>query len=168
VRRAVLLLYGVCAIFAALSLGMVVGNRWVGRWLLAAAAGFGLLVAYSLGYLRGGPQGLVAALRQRRRTQALLGLLDEASVELQAAGGRTAVQAVVARFATALGRPLQLRWPDAAPSPTEPLTRYPVGTREALLGYLELPVAEADLGPDERTLVQLLCDLLAPTLVRLR
>ncbi len=168
VRRAVLLLYGVCAIFAALSLGMVVGNRVVGRWLLAAAAGFGLLVAYSLGYLRGGPQGLVAALRQRRRTQALLGRLDAAAVTLAAAGGRDEVQAVVTGFAAALGRPLQLRLPDTTPSGSAAVTRYPVGTREALLGYLELPVAEAELGPDERTLVQLLCDLLAPTLLRLR
>ena len=34
VRRAVLLLYGVCAVFAALSLGMVLGERGSGRWLL--------------------------------------------------------------------------------------------------------------------------------------
>ena len=72
VRRAVLLLYGVCAVFAALSLGMVLGERGSGRWLLGAAAGFALLVAYSLGYLRGGSQGLWAALRKRRWTQALL------------------------------------------------------------------------------------------------
>jgi hypothetical protein len=114
---------------------------------------------------------LVAALKKRRRTQALLQRLDGAAVELQAASGLPEVQAVVARFATALGRPLQLRLPTpagSAPSATtELLTRYPVGTRTAVLGHLELPVPESELSPDERTLVQLLCDLLAPTLGRL-
>ena len=172
VRRAVLTLYGVCAIFAALSLGMVLSSRTVGRLLLLTAAGFGLLVAYSLGYLRGGPQGLVAALHKRRRTQALLQRLDRATGELQAAGGLREVQAVVAHFAAALGRPLELRLAEptasALPTTAGPMTSYPVGTRAAVLGHLVLPVPESDLSPDERTLVQLLCDLLAPTLARLQ
>ena len=93
----------------------------------------------------------------------------------------------VGRFATALKRPLRLRLQtppeltagvpsgaasdddDAAAKPagTPPLTRYPVGTRATVLAHLELPVPESDLSPDERTLIQLLCDLLAPALVRL-
>ncbi len=187
VRRAVLLLYGVCAVFAVLSLGMVLGERGSGRWLLGAAAGFALLVAYSLGYLRGGSQGLWAALRKRRRTQALLRELDTTAVELQTA--REVAQAVgsVERFAAALNRPVRLRLQappalaasapsayavanaNASPTPAgaPPVTRYPVGTRAAVLAYLELPLPESDLSPDERTLIQLLCDLLAPTLVRL-
>ena len=55
----------------------------------------------------------------------------------------------------------------AMPAGKPPLTRYPVGTRAAVLAHLELPVPESDLSPDERTLIQLLCDLLAPALVRL-
>ena len=192
VRRAVLLLYGVCAVFALLSLGMVLGERGSGRWLLGAAAGFALLVAYSLGYLRGGPQGLGAALRKRRRTQALLRELDATAVELQTAAAVAQVVASVERFAAALQRPLRLRLSapstpgtpstsnrsivsfasdDATPADRpadKPLvTRYPVGTRAAVLAYLELPMPESDLSPDERTLIQLLCDLLAPALVRL-
>lgn len=210
VRRAVLLLYGVCAVFASLSLGMVLSERGSGRILLLLAAGFALLVAYSLGYLRGGPQGLLAALRQRRRTQSLLQDLDRASLDLQGARELTAVAAVVARFAAALGRPLQLelREPslpasaaapegatiaaDAsgvsaqAPAEVSPgdqprapramadgslvpasATRYPVGTRAAVLGYITVPVPESALSPDERTLVQLFCDVLAQALARL-
>jgi UDP-GlcNAc:undecaprenyl-phosphate GlcNAc-1-phosphate transferase len=183
VRRAVLVLYAVCAVFAALSLGMVLSERSIGRWLLAVAAGFALLVAYLLGYLRGGPQGLFAALRQRRRTQALLQRLDSAAEKLHSADGLPAVRAVIADFATALGRPLQLTQ-SASPAPLSaaasaradgpavaaplPATRYPVGTRQAVLGHLELPMPESALSPDERTLIQLLCDLLAPTLVRLK
>ena len=188
VRRAVLLLYGVCAVFALLSLGMVLGERGSGRWLLGAAAGFALLVAYALGYLRGGSQGLWAALRKRRRTQALLRELDATAVELQAAHEVAQVVGSVERFAAALKRPLRLRLQappelfasaasDDSPSDAtttagkppdqRPLTRYPVGTRAAVLAHLELPLPESDLSPDERTLIQLLCDLLAPALVRL-
>jgi hypothetical protein len=160
-------------VFALLSLGMVLSERRLGRLLLLAAVGFALLVAYSLGYLRSGPQGLIAALRQRRRTRALLQRLDAVGGELQAAPDLLAVQAVVAGFAAALERPLRLTLDASAPAAAlakdgdETAARYPVGTRAGILGHLELTLPAAALGPDERTLIQLLCDQLAPVLLRL-
>ncbi len=168
VRRAVLLLYGVCAVFAALSLGMVLSERASGRYFLLLAAGFALLVAYALGYLRAGSQGLLAALRQRRRTQELLQKLDRASAELQAAPTTAAVLLTVERFAAALGRPLKLELAAApAAAGAAPETRYPVGTRDAVLGHLVVPAPESALSPDERTLLQLFCDVVAQALQRL-
>lgn len=169
VERAVLVLYGACAVFALLSLGMVLGGPLLARGSMLGALGFALLLSWWLGYLRGGPNGLLFALRRRRRTRALLQKLDQLTLALESSlaplrsgpGLRPEVEADITRFAAALGMPLRLVFDGGAPPVPQPgCTAYPIGAEAAVYGYLIAERAEADIDPDERTLLQLLCDTL--------
>ena len=170
VPRTVLTLYGVCAVFSGLSLVMLLGDRGAARLALLCAVLFALGLGYGLGYLRGGPHGLWTSDRRRRRNRQILRGLERLPAEL--ASGRETLAAVLARIGAALGSPgapLPLRIVPPAPEPdAEPagpaVTRYPIGTQDALRGWLEIARPEAQLGPDERTLLQALCDALAPAL----
>ncbi len=165
VRRAVLLLYGVCLVFSGLSLLMVLGSPWAARLGLALSVGFALSLGYWFGYLRSGPQGLWAALTRRGRTQKLLARLDVLQAELQAVQALVAREQVVAEFGDLLGVTLRL---DRQTDAVEPGS-YPImssGKQGKLLAVLRVNPPEHESNPDERTLIGLFCDALAPTLLR--
>lgn len=166
VRRAVLLLYGVCLVFSGLSLLMVLGSPWATRLGLALSVGFALLLGYWFGYLRLGPHGLLAALRRRGRTQKLLARLDVLPTELEQLQSLSEVQQVVTDFGVLLGVPLTL---DVTSESVEPGS-YPImasGKHRRLLAVVSAHQSVDDSNPDERTLIGLLCDALAPTLLRI-
>ncbi|HNO68991.1 MAG TPA: MraY family glycosyltransferase, partial [Pseudomonadota bacterium] len=165
VRRAVLLLYGVCLVFSGLSLLMVLGSPWAARLGLALSVGFALSLGYWFGYLRSGPQGLWAALTRRGRTQKLLARLDVLQAELQAVQSLVALEQVVEEFGDLLGVTLRL---DRQTDAVEPGS-YPImssGKQGKLLAVLRVSPPEHESNPDERTLIGLFCDALAPTLLR--
>ena len=170
VQKVVLLLYAACAVFSALSLGMVLVERTLARLCLLAAVIFALGLSYGFGYLRLGPRGLFIALRHRRRTRQLLQLLQELGPQLQAAQTQQELDAQVTRFAVAIGLSLSLQ-PLSSESAQSlaagPKTHYPVGSREAVLAQLTVEAPESQLRPDEQILLQLLCDQLAPVVQRL-
>lgn len=164
VRRAVLFLYGACAVFALLSLGMVLGGPVLARGSLLGALGFAVLLSWWLGYLRGGQSGLLFALKRRRRTRELLHKLDRLTRTLERSADRAATEAAIRdgiqRFAAEFGVPLRLLLDTGAVPPrlTAGQTAYPVGAGSTVHGYLVVERAESALDPDERTLLQLLCD----------
>ncbi len=165
VRRAVLLLYGVCLVFSALSLLMVLGNPELARLGLVLSVGFALLLGYWFGYLRSGPHGLWAALRRRERTQKLLARLEAIPVELEQAQALSDVEKLVADFGRLLGVELSL---DVSAESVEEGC-YPImasGKQGRLLGVIRPQAAQRDSNPDERTLLGLLCDALVPSLLR--
>lgn len=165
VGRAVYILYGVCAVFSTLSLAMLLGGRQAQRLALGGAVLFALVLAYLAGYLRGGPQGLLSALRNRRRNRQLLRELTALAARLSAAQTRTELSSLVVGLGARFGHPLSLVELD--PAADAGATRYPIGAGQQIHGYLRVAVPESALGPDERTLLQLLCDLMAPALGRM-
>lgn len=161
VPTAVLLLYGVCLAFSGLSLLMVLGPPWVARLAFVLAGGLTVLLSYFLGYLRGGPEGLWAALKRRRKTQALLRRLLWLQQALEKAETVPQVEALLGDFGEALGMPLALKIGGAGD--------YPILTPEQAaqpIGALVLPQHQPE-NPEERTLLYLLCDTLGPALARL-
>lgn len=179
VRRAVLWLYVACLVFGALSLLMVLGGPLLSRFGLVLAICFALLLGHRLGYLRGGPQGLWAALARRRRTQQLLRAMDALSLKLESCQTVSDVEDQLAQFGQLLELPLRLKldsmmdepMPSAAQPAVmhEPSDGFPVvvpGKQGRLLGYLRLESPSRSVNPDERTLIGLLCDSLGPTLDR--
>jgi hypothetical protein len=167
VRQAVLLLYAACLIFSGLSLAMVLGGLWLARLGLLISVGFALLLGYWFGYLRSGPHGLWAALTRRQRTRQLLDRLNALSTELASAQQLADLKTAIEQFGSLLGVPLRL---DLSTDPKEAATDgYPIvvpGKQGRLLGYLRPVDAEHQANPDERTLLGLLCDAVAPHLAR--
>jgi hypothetical protein len=170
VRRAVLWLYAACLVFGVLSLLMVLGGPLVSRIGLTLAVGFALLLGYLLGYLRGGPQGLWAALSRRSRTQQLLRAMDELSLKLPDCQTLSDVESQLAQFGQLLGFSLRLQLGTNQRAVASELSDgFPVvmpGKQGRLLGYLCVDEPSHAVNPDERTLLGLLCDSLGPTLGR--
>lgn len=170
VRRAVLWLYAACLVFGVLSLLMVLGGPLVSRIGLTLAVGFALLLGYLLGYLRGGPQGLWAALSRRSRTQQLLRAMDELSLKLPGCQTLSDVESQLAQFGQLLGFSLRLKLETTQIAAMRELSDgFPVvmpGKQGRLLGYLCVDEPSHTVNPDERTLIGLLCDSLGPTLGR--
>lgn len=182
-RRAVLLLYAICATFSALALAMLLGGQGASRLALLAAALFALALGYSLGYLRGGPRGLWQALRRRRQTQRVLrAVMDFASRAAHARDG-VALSSELSALSADLGFSVRIVIPppadasDPSASPTDAVT-YPIGHDQRVVAQLIVHAAEPDLsrspdgiagaaGPDTQALLQLLCDLLGPIVARL-
>lgn len=166
VGRAVYILYAVCAVFSALSLTMLLGGRQAARLALGGAVLFALTLAYLAGYLRGGPHGLWSALHNRRRNRQLLHELDALHDRLATARTPAELSALVVGLGTRFGHPLSLVGTEATTDAAT--TRYPIGAGQQVHGYLRVAAPEAALGPDEQTLLQLLCDLMAPALGRMQ
>lgn len=166
VGRAMLILYAVCAVFSGLAVAMLLGGRGIGRLALGGAVLFALLLAYLSGYLRGGSQGLWRALQNRRRNQRLLGELAGLEKRLAATSVRAELQAAVAAMSAPFGYPLRLA--DASePAPDSASeVRYPIGAGTTIHATLVVSRRAAELTPDEQTLLQLLCDVVAPRLAR--
>lgn len=174
-RQTVGLLYLVCAVFSGLSVAMVFAERRAALLLLLLSGLCALGLAYALGYVAEGPQGIWHSLRQRKRNRALLQRLDALGRELAQADEVEVLTRAVADFGAQM-ETVALRLEVLPPEGREGLrqeveadtTRYPVRLREGVLGHLEASQSERDISPDDRVLMQLLCDLLAPPLGRLR
>ncbi len=173
VRRAVWLLYGVCAVFSMLALAMLLGGKTTARLALGLALLFALGLGWGLGYLRGGPSGLWQALRRRKATRERLLAIQRAVQTAASSSDLAAVQQAIAPLGQRLGLTLSI-----APSPSvtsiaqgsgeppDPET-YPVGLEQQILAQLTVRGRGTAPTPDEQALLQLLADLLAPTLARL-
>ncbi|MCS6915520.1 MAG: MraY family glycosyltransferase [Myxococcales bacterium] len=168
-RQAVMLLYAVCAVFSGLSIGMVLSGPVLSKLLLLLAALFAGGLAYALGYVGRGPEGVWEGLRRRRRNRAILRRLSSLGHQLQGAQQVADLQQAVREFAQALGTvdlTLVLDGSEAADR-SETGTSYPIRTLDGVVARLELNVDERHISPDDRVLMQLLCDMLAPPLCRL-
>lgn len=166
VRRAVLLLYAACLVFSGLSLVMLLGGPLWSRVGLLVALGFALLLSYWFGYLRGGPQGLLAALTRRRRTRMLLAQLESLGPRLEQVQTVAELESVITEFAQRLGVALRL---DLSMDAATDMVGYPVvspGKQGRLIAYLRPVDPQHQGNPDERTLLGLLCDAVGPTLAR--
>ena len=168
-RKTVILLYAVCAVFSGLSVAIVTSSPGEARVLTLVAALFAVGLAYALGYVRNGPEGIWHGLRRRARNRALLQRLGSLGGELDKAHEVAELQEAVREFAEALGTVDLTLVLDGEPAerPAAPGTSYPIRATTGILARLESRVAEVRLSPDDRILVQLLCDLLAPPLRRL-
>ena len=165
-RRAVFLLYAVCAVFSGLALLMLLGGRTHSRLGLGLSVVFAGGLGYGLGYLRGGPRGLWQALRRRAKTQAMLSAISGASQRAAAAQDLAALAAELAPVGTRLGLALSLQpTTDATTQPDA--ERYPIGQGQEVLAHLLVTDRQTPPTPDEQALLQLLSDLLAPTVSRL-
>jgi UDP-GlcNAc:undecaprenyl-phosphate GlcNAc-1-phosphate transferase len=174
-RQAVILLYAVCAVFSGLSVGMVFTTRSVSRLLLILAALFAVGLAWALGYVRRGPEGIWESMRRRQRNRELLKRLSALGAVLERAREVAELQQIVREFGEALGA-VDLRLvvtPEpAAPMPDSEIrlrtgTSYSIRAPDGVLGRIESRIDEMRLSPDDRILLQLLCDLLVPPLRRL-
>lgn len=174
-RQTVGLLYAVCAVFSGLSVAIACASRALASALLLLSGLFALTLAYALGYVAGGPQGIWHSLRQRSRNRALLQRLEALGQELAQVTELADLEAAVRAFGDEL-KTVSLRleitpiggWSLGSDVPQPGLTHYPIRLREGLQGYLEACIDERDISPDDRVLMQLLCDLIAPFLGRLR
>lgn len=167
VRRAVWLLYGVCAVFSGLALAMLLGGKTTARVALVLSAVFALALGWALGYLRSGPRGLWQAVRQRRQTRDRLAAIYGT---VQQAGQATDLAALNHALA-ALGNRLGVRLHVTEPLPPETMPSeesHPIGADQEVLAQLHVTDRGRPATPDEQALMQLLADLLAPTLLRLR
>ena len=166
-RRAVFLLYAVCAVFSGLALLMLLGNRVHSRVGLGLAVVFAVGLGYGLGYLRGGPRGLWQALRRRAKTQDLLATISQLSNRAATATDLPGLSAQLAPVGQKLGLSLALRpaVATAGDPPSEEL--YPIGQGQNVLAHLVVTDRVTPATPDEQALLQLLSDLLAPTVTRL-
>jgi len=167
VSSAVLWLYGVCLVFSALSLVMVLCGVTLARVALLVSVLFALGLAYAFGYLKQGPHGLFAALARRRKTRQVLHHLDALSGKLGQAQTLPQVEAHVAAFGQELGLPLTLSFTEPQ-TPDHSLAIMTQGKPASVLAYLCHGRPEQALNPDERTLLAIFCDQLAPPLARLR
>ena len=165
-RRAVFLLYAVCAVFSGLALLMLLGGRTHSRLGLGLAVVFAGGLGYGLGHLRGGPRGLWQALRRRAKTQALLSAISGASQRAAAAQDLTALAAELVPVGTKLGLALSLQ-PTTDATIRLDAERYPIGQGQDVLAHLLVTDRQTPPTPDEQALLQLLSDLLAPTVSRL-
>jgi UDP-GlcNAc:undecaprenyl-phosphate GlcNAc-1-phosphate transferase len=172
-RQAVMLLYAVCAVFSGLAVGMVFSSRPLSLFLLVLAALFALGLAWALGYVRRGPDGIWYSLQQRRRNRAMLQRMGELGPALEQARELADLQAAVRAFSDAMGTVDMHLVPGPAAIDAQGAgdprggTRYPIRALDGVLGYIEAPVEEMQISADDRILMQLLCDLLAPQLRRL-
>lgn len=167
VRRAVWLLYGVCAVFSGLALAMLLGGKATARGALVVALGFAGVLGWALGYLRGGPAGLWQAHKQRRQTRARLSAIHSAVQQASRAADLAAINQALAALGGLLGGDLSVRLA-SQPAPTADEDRYPIGAEQAVLAQLCVRGRQGPPTPDEQALLQLLADLLAPTLSRLQ
>lgn len=166
-RRAVFLLYLVCAVFSGLALLMLLGNRTHSRLGLGLAVVFALALGYGLGYLRGGPRGLWQALRRRKKTQDLLAAISLTATRAAAAGDLATMSAELAPVEQRLEIALSLQPAPASPAGIADGEHYPIGQGQSVLGYLVVQRRTTPATPDEQALLQLLSDLLAPSLAHL-
>lgn len=167
-RHAVVLLYGVCAVFSGLAVAMVCMDRSASRLLLLLAACFALMLAYVLGYIRRGPEGIFHGRERRARNRALQQRLAALAPLLCEAQDHADLAAAVAEFGRAMGTiDLRLRLPGERGSGTPAATCYLIHGEGRDLGRVESPVAESSISPDDRVLMQLLCDALISPLSRL-
>ncbi|MBL9003736.1 MAG: undecaprenyl/decaprenyl-phosphate alpha-N-acetylglucosaminyl 1-phosphate transferase [Myxococcales bacterium] len=167
VRRAVWLLYGVCAVFSGLALAMLLGDKTTARVALALSLVVALVLGWALGYLRAGPRGLWQALRQRRQTRARLAAIQVAVQQAAQAVDVAALNRGLSSLSSELhGTPQVTCDPPSLHSPTSEC--YPIGAQQEVLGQLCITDRREPSTPDEQALLQLLADLLAPTLARVR
>lgn len=165
-RRAVFLLYAVCAVFSGLALLMLLGGRGHSRAGLGLAVIFALGLGYGLGYLRGGPRGLWQALRQRAKTGDLLTAVSTVASRAAAATDLPGMTAELVPLGQKLGLSLSLA-PHGAQDDKSPTEQYPIGQGQSVLAQLVVSNRTTPATPDEQALLQLLSDLLAPTVTRL-
>ncbi len=174
-NRAIYMLYAVCAVFSGLAVAMLIGGPLVARLALLGAVLCALGLAYLSGYLRSGPQGLVRALRDRKTTQRLLRELDALDRRLVHRPSQAELVREVEALSAALGYPLVLAEADGTAAATASSNlpassqnlRYPIGQGRTIYGYLVAWRSESELSPAEQTILQLLCDVLAPRLARI-
>ncbi len=167
VRRAVWLLYGVCAVFSGLALAMLLGGKTTARVALFLSLVVALVLGWALGYLRAGPRGLWQALRQRRQTRARLAAIQVAVQQAAQAVDVAALNRGLSSLSSQLhGTPQVMCDPPSLRSPVSEC--YPIGAQQEVLGQLCITDRREPPTPDEQALLQLLADLLAPTLARLQ
>lgn len=170
VRRAVLFLYAVCAVFSGLALLMLLGGATTARIALSAAIVFALGLGYFLGYLRRGRDGLGRAYSDRRQTKAILLSISRLEAALKSCTSTDEIRLRLREFSALLPHAVELVLStEAAPPEAEnaPPTSLPVGSGQQVFGRLVVEVPSAQLSSDERTLLQLLSDLVGQTLGRL-
>ena len=155
--------------FSLISIGMVASGRTTQKLFLGAAALFAIGLAYRLGYMGRGPQGMWQNKEGRQRNQELLKLLEQLGQRVERAQQLTELEGMVSEFSASLGTvDLRLRVDHSSQTTPSGLTSYRILAPTGELGRIEAPMEEASINPNDRIMVQLLCDMLAPHLKRLR
>jgi UDP-GlcNAc:undecaprenyl-phosphate GlcNAc-1-phosphate transferase len=184
-RRAVLLIYGVCLVFAGSAIAVYFGRSWqVGAALLISAVAMFALVRFAgyVEYFRGGH--LVAARRRGVDTERFRRALPSLPVALANAGSTAEIVTALEAFATATGlaefafvvpenEQVVVQWQAPADATSEESTveaRFPLGSGSARPVELRFVWSAESDKPSEQSelLLQIVADALDAHLSRVR